>query len=180
MTTEKFENALESLGPIGRNVAEKVKHLREAENLSFAELSRRLEAVNRQIPTLGLRKIEAGSRRVDVDDLVALAIVFDVSPLALLLPAEGATLTPNGKHYNRSQIWQWGQGTRPLDNADPVSVARFTKYSNPDEYEIALDRQALGKVNDNPVAVPRVAEKRVRERRTAAATSAAGVEHGND
>ena len=54
--------------------------------LTYAELSRQLDALGRRIPPLGLRQLEAGQRRVDVDDLLALAQVFDVSPMALMMP----------------------------------------------------------------------------------------------
>jgi hypothetical protein len=54
--------------------------------MTFVELSERLSAAGRPIPVLGLRRIERGERRVDVDDLVALAVVFGVSPERLLRP----------------------------------------------------------------------------------------------
>lgn len=74
------------LSATGRTVQANVRRLREAENLSYAELSRRLEAIGRRISELGLRRIEGGDRRVDADDLMALAVALDVSPIALLMP----------------------------------------------------------------------------------------------
>lgn len=62
------------LGPAGEQVRANVKRLRG--HMSYAELSRELERVGRPIPPLGLKRIEEGERRVDVDDLVALAEVF--------------------------------------------------------------------------------------------------------
>ena len=47
--------------------------LRERTNLGYAQLSRKLKEAGRAIPELGLRRIEDGDRRVDVDDLAALA-----------------------------------------------------------------------------------------------------------
>lgn len=71
----------------GRAVAANVKRLREEQNLGYAELSRRLdEQADRDIPPLGLRRIESHERRVDADDLVALAVALSVSPLTLLTP----------------------------------------------------------------------------------------------
>jgi hypothetical protein len=46
--------------------------------------------LGRPIPPLGLRHLEAGNRRIDVDDLVVLADALDVSPLMLLLPGDVA------------------------------------------------------------------------------------------
>ena len=75
------------LGPIGEHVTHTVRKFRKARGLSYAELSRRLADMGREIPSLGLRRIESGERRVDADDLVALALALDVTPLALLLPS---------------------------------------------------------------------------------------------
>ncbi len=54
--------------------------------MSYAELSRRPEELGRPIPPLGLTRIRDGKRRIDVDDLIALALALDVSPAVLLLP----------------------------------------------------------------------------------------------
>jgi len=68
-------------------VAANVKRLRESQRLTFTELAAILEGLGRTIPTLGLRHIEAEKRRVDADDLVALAVALGVSPITLLMPA---------------------------------------------------------------------------------------------
>ena len=119
-----------NLGPIGTNVANTVRQLREDRRLGYAELSRQLADIGREIPPLGLRRIESGERRVDVDDLVALAFVFDVSPLALLLPTEPSPLTPQGETYPMEQIWQWGEGLHPLprEGAPGRDLVRHTRF----------------------------------------------------
>lgn len=66
----------------------------------YAELSRKLAEMGREIPPLGLRRIETGERRVDVDDLVALALALDLSPLALLLPTDTSSLVPFGRSWD--------------------------------------------------------------------------------
>lgn len=63
-----------------------VERLREAQRMPYTELSERLAALGRPIPVLGLRRIERGERRVDVDDLVALARALNVPPAVLLFP----------------------------------------------------------------------------------------------
>ena len=90
-----------------------------------------------------------------------------------MLPATDSKIVSGRPTYKRANIWQWAQGTAPIDTADPAARMRFAKYSNPVEYEIAKERQDAGKVNQNPVAVERVAAKRVRERRHEAVTEAA-------
>lgn len=125
------------LGPIGVNVTHTVRRLREDRGLGYADMSRQLAAIGRDIPPLGLRRIESGERRVDADDLVALAILFDVSPLVLLLPREAGLLTSQGEEYSLQQIWTWGQGLNPLprDGAWPdqdlVRRARFLTECQP-------------------------------------------------
>jgi 8-oxo-dGTP diphosphatase len=74
------------LGPIGRYTIANLEHLRRVRGLTYRELSDRLAQIGRPIPTLGLSRIEKGDRRVDVDDLIALAIVLECSPVDLLQP----------------------------------------------------------------------------------------------
>ena len=126
------------MGPIGVNVAHTVRQFREDRRLGFAELSRQLAEIGREIPPLGLRRIESGERRVDVDDLVALAVVLDVSPLALLLPSEASSLTSQGEEYSLQQIWNWGEGLHPLpreaaptDRDFRIRNVRFLTESRP-------------------------------------------------
>lgn len=74
------------LGVSGINVAANVARFRG--DMSYAELSRRLTTFGRPIAPLGLRHIEAGKRRVDVDDLAALAGALGISVLALMAVTE--------------------------------------------------------------------------------------------
>jgi transcriptional regulator with XRE-family HTH domain len=121
------------LGPIGVNVTQTVRRFREERRLGYAELSRKLAEMGREIPPLGLRRIESGERRVDVDDLVALALALDVSPLALLLPTETSSVTSQGDQYPAEQIWGWGEGQGPLppDLEIGLRYLRFRRDSNP-------------------------------------------------
>jgi hypothetical protein len=64
-----------ALGPAGNNVRRNIRRLREERRWSYREVEERLARVGRVIPVLGLSAIDAGERRVDVDDLVALAAV---------------------------------------------------------------------------------------------------------
>lgn len=75
------------IGPAGQQVACNVKRIREERRLTYVELSERLAGAGRDIPVLGLRRIERGERRVDVDDLIAIASVFGVRPELLWAPA---------------------------------------------------------------------------------------------
>lgn len=106
------------LGPTGEIVRRNVARLRGG--MQYKELAERLVEIGRPIPALGLRRIEAGERRVDADDLVALAVAFGVSPLTLLLPADGAyelaspmTGVPDRDVAHNTQ-WLWALGKEPL------------------------------------------------------------------
>lgn len=84
-----------SLGPVGEALKGNLRRIREAQRLTYVELSDRLSDVGRPIPVLGLRRIERGERRVDIDDLVALAVVLATSPVDLLVPGEA----PDDEEY---------------------------------------------------------------------------------
>lgn len=84
------------LGPAGETLRENVKRIREGQRLTYVELSERLAAIGRSIPVLGLRRIERGERRVDVDDLLALAYALGVPPVDLLVPGSLNTVESYG------------------------------------------------------------------------------------
>jgi transcriptional regulator with XRE-family HTH domain len=85
MGTRKVE-----LGETGHTVKAQVRRRREQRELSLQALSERLETVGRPILASGLSKIEAGTRRVDVDDLVALAEALWTTPDDLLTAPDAA------------------------------------------------------------------------------------------
>jgi hypothetical protein len=73
-------------GAAGKNLAANVERLRAEQHLSHRKLSAALAAAGQRIPPLGVDRIFRCQRRVDVDELVALAGVLKVSPEALLAP----------------------------------------------------------------------------------------------
>lgn len=104
------------LGPTGLTVGENVKRFRLAHGWEVPELAERLHVAGRTIPALGIRRIEAGERRVDVDDLVALAFVLQVDVPTMLLPqtltkADTVELTgasyPSGGALSAGSAWAW-------------------------------------------------------------------------
>lgn len=92
--------------------------------MTYAALSRELERRGHPIPPLGLRRIESGERRVDVDDLMALALSLGVNPHALLLPSlkgseiPGPVTGADQRSVSSRQAWDWAVGLRPLTPLD--------------------------------------------------------------
>jgi transcriptional regulator with XRE-family HTH domain len=83
MGTRKVEQ-----GDVGHAVAARIRWERERRQLSLQALSERLAALGRPILPSGLSKIEQGTRRVDVDDLVALAAALETVPSHLLVATQ--------------------------------------------------------------------------------------------
>ncbi|MFF8839585.1 helix-turn-helix domain-containing protein [Streptomyces sp. NPDC015130] len=84
------------IGPAGAHVGEAVTRLREARGWDQEALGARLAAEGRPMSQPILSRVEAATRRVDADDLVAIAAAFGV-PMAVLLPPDpAATPAPAG------------------------------------------------------------------------------------
>lgn len=66
------------IGEAGQRIARNVKRLRQQQRLTRAEMSSKLAEMGRPIPVLSISRIEKCERRVDIDDLVALAEVLRV------------------------------------------------------------------------------------------------------
>ena len=156
------------LGPIGIAVAANVERLRDTQNLSYAELSRRLDELGRPIAPLGLTRIRDLKRRVDVDDLIALALALGVSPTTLLLPHSAAStgaeaagaeaVTDGGEKYPLSQVWRWFVAESPIDvpPSYPPSraAAEFQLRAGPDAdipggFSVPIDFERLQSMLDD-------------------------------
>jgi transcriptional regulator with XRE-family HTH domain len=131
-------------GPTALRTAKNVERFRKARGLDQKGLSARTKAAGRPMVPTVISKIERADRRVDVDDLVALAIALDVSPSRLLMPAgvgdEDVALTDEVTVSAR-EAWEWVSGTRPLPadpdpNGSPAMVnfdrnTRFARENRP-------------------------------------------------
>lgn len=125
------------IGPTSRTVADNVKKLREDLGLNYTEVSERLSsAANWSINAVGIRRIEAGERRVTPDDLTALAIAFGVSPATLLMPAvrtvvaeERVELTGLPQPLRADDMWEW-LAARGLPRGDIVDVQQYLSFLN--------------------------------------------------
>ena len=119
MTSDEGQNrAGNPLGPTGERVMRNVERLRKQQRMTYRELSEDLRVLGRPIPELGLARIERGKRRVDADDLVALALVLRVTPNTLLMPVGAsdevrADLT-DAVGDEEWLVWRWADGQWPL------------------------------------------------------------------
>lgn len=111
------------VGPVGERVAENVKRLRG--RVPVRELSARLGGLGRKMLPSAITKIEQGARRVDADDLVALALVLGVTPNRLLLCDREQAGETDGDMVLSPQTtvlwrhaWAWADGDRPLEGPD--------------------------------------------------------------
>jgi len=138
-------------GPTGRRIAANLAELRESRHLSQPQLAVRVQQAGGQLTATLVSKTENGDRRVDVDDLVALAIALGVSPNRLLLTADAdgeVELTPT-LIVHAADAWRWAAGERPLDwpppdrepdlRAEAESRTAFVRENRPDAGDFSLD-----------------------------------------
>lgn len=126
------------LGATGETVRQNIRRIRDEHGISGSELSARLKGLDRPIPPLGIHRIENGTRRVNVDDLTALAVALDVSPVTLLMPdtpdADTRISVGPWDELPASVAWQWlraelAVGSGPDDGGR--SAARYYSMSRP-------------------------------------------------
>ncbi|MEU0787001.1 helix-turn-helix transcriptional regulator [Streptomyces sp. NPDC006173] len=141
------------MGPTGQATAANLRRIREARGLSLRALSVEVRALGRPLSADAINKIENGRpgdaegdeqppvRRVDADDLVALALALNVSPLTLLLPDswgdEDVWLTEQRRVQSRT-AWLWGQGLAPAVDADPEGDDQAAYKAGEDFRALAL------------------------------------------
>src|SRR4051794_25470240 len=125
-------------------LAANVRALRDARGMSVRDLSARLSELGRPLLPSGITKIEQGQRRVDVDDLVALAVALRVNPSRLLLPDTAGdaevSLTPSVT-VPAWAAWQWADAREPLPTRSEAEgynteaeAEDFQLYSRPADF----------------------------------------------
>jgi transcriptional regulator with XRE-family HTH domain len=125
-------------GPTSATVARNVRRVRERRGYSTNQISRLLEKAGRSISPAAISKLERGERRVDVDDLTALASVLDISPAALLLPLTDSYQEPvevtGAGTMPATVAWDWALGRRPLRmtaGKEETELLEYQLYSLP-------------------------------------------------
>jgi transcriptional regulator with XRE-family HTH domain len=99
------------VGPAGAVVARNIHRLRKLHDWSAETLSARITEAGYPIVRSGISKIENFKRPVSIDEMVTFALVFNVSPLGILLPYEEGPedwveYFP-GKKECAQHLWEW-------------------------------------------------------------------------
>lgn len=122
MSDQQYGRRAVEVGPTGRTVASRLATLRKNRGYSTRQLAAELERKGRSVSASGITRMEKGERVVTADDLVALAAVFGVSPVSLLLPltstAEAPVEITGGGTVDALRAWEWGIGRLPLKLAE--------------------------------------------------------------
>ncbi|WET81101.1 NACHT domain-containing protein [Amycolatopsis sp. QT-25] len=121
-----MERRTEALGLTGERVGQHLRQLRRARGLTLQQLAEKLRELGRPILLSALSKIEKGQRRLDVDDLVAIALAMDVTPNSILLPDESASdvvvqLTSTVS-MTAASAWEWASRRDLPQAADKTKV----------------------------------------------------------
>ncbi len=106
-------------GPTSNTVKANITAVREAQNLNYTQVSERLATFGWTISAVGFRRIESGERRVDVDDLTAIALALGVTPITLLMPQteapeDQAVLTGLVDSIPSGALWGWLTAERSI------------------------------------------------------------------
>jgi transcriptional regulator with XRE-family HTH domain len=150
---------------LGSQVMHTVKRIRERRNMRFTELADRLATLGQPIPVLGLRRIEKGERRVDADELVALAVALEVHPASLLMPLDQSTLVKVAGHTTTTwEALKWFAGDGPWPDGDSPDAEAFRTlrdlFRDHDRhlgsYRVARDQWTLAQIGLDPNAPPGV------------------------
>jgi transcriptional regulator with XRE-family HTH domain len=130
-------------GPTGKTVGRNLARLRQQRGRTTRQLSAQLKQAGRPIPASGITRMEQGERQVTADDLVALAVVLNTSPISLLLPAEWGDVTvelTNERQLTARTAWRWIRGLSPASDYG-VSPSEIVAGPDEDEWEDELDRK---------------------------------------
>ena len=136
------------LGPVGRQVIDNVRQLREARKFTYTELSARLAELGRPIPVLGLSRIEKaapGRRRRSgrACPRPPRKPGRPAVPRSVAAGDEEVALAPAAA-YPAEEAWWWADGHGQLPVGDG-SADDFLVHARP-EYEVRGKVESLGRL----------------------------------
>ncbi|WP_220473773.1 helix-turn-helix domain-containing protein [Mycobacteroides abscessus] len=127
------------MGWTGETVMHNLPRYRGLRHMKLTDLSEKLAELGRPMSVPTLSAIENGKRRIDVDDLVHLALALDVTPSALMMPeVERAHELPDAPGSvawtDAHDWWAWLVGRNPLwasPNTDLHDLETWRRSVNP-------------------------------------------------
>lgn len=105
-------------------VGHRLRELRSARDMTQEDLAAACaEAGAPAYTAMVIHRLENGSRHVKVNDVYALASVFGVSPLVLLMPSTGDTtlMLTTTRSAKAVDVYEWTVGRRPAPSAGEVN-----------------------------------------------------------
>jgi transcriptional regulator with XRE-family HTH domain len=115
---------------------QQVKELREARGWSQEVLARRIrDQLGQPMLQSTIAKIEAGKKRVLLEDFLVVAMALDVAPIHLIVPTRKAfEVVPGekGRAVDPRGARAWIRGELPLSE-DPIDRAFYEKSRPPEE-----------------------------------------------
>ncbi|MFI1237525.1 helix-turn-helix domain-containing protein [Nocardia salmonicida] len=136
------------IGPTGTTVRENVARIRKRQGLTLQNVSDRLGELGKPLSPNAISEIERAARRVDVDDLMALSIALDVTPVALLMPEAALSedvVEPTGNTVHgltARALWNFLTARKPLRGGNVRDIAEFHSRTYPrwEELQVFTDR----------------------------------------
>jgi transcriptional regulator with XRE-family HTH domain len=107
----------ESPAEVGEVFSSRLREARDARRWTQQELSARLAELGAPMDRTTIAKLEKGQRQARVEELVAIAVALDVSPLYLILPLRldaKVKLAPK-LVVEAIEALNWASGKGPLD-----------------------------------------------------------------
>lgn len=102
------------IGPTGETVAFNLRRIRTGAGRDLRTLSSALKSRGIALSASALSKIENLQRRVDVDELVAIALELGVNPNALLFPPAATEFwyvnVTGSAEIPADKLWDWARG----------------------------------------------------------------------
>jgi transcriptional regulator with XRE-family HTH domain len=156
MTTDDLRETPEGV------VAWRVRYLRTERAMSLDDLAEACKEAGFRFSRDALHRLEKGERRVHLNTVYALAHVFSVSPLVLLMrpDANAAVVVTDTVSAPTAEIYEWTLGQRPAptrgevnDTARASARIRLRKYLPyaliPGEQAKLTENQIAGMLREN-------------------------------
>ncbi len=112
-------------------VAWRVRYLRTERGLTLDDLADLCTAAGFTFSRDALHRLEKGERRINLNTVFALAYVFSVSPLVLMMRpvADAAVVITDSASVSAAETYEWTVGTRPAPTSgEPTDEARAAAW----------------------------------------------------